>query len=215
MINLPLLLPLAIVFCGSLHPIPAALVCLSVWLFHFMYTTNRIFLGRFFHFLCVTLLVVIVLFFSSQKLLSFYILFELSLVPTVLIVFFFGYQPEKILASTYLLLYTVVASLPLLLVVISRLGTLTFLEVNSFLGVFCVTFAFMVKTPIYLVHVWLPKAHVEAPVAGSMVLAGLLLKLGSFGLLVLCPKFTRCLLLVYLSLSVWGSIFCRLGCLRQ
>lgn len=44
-------------------------------------------------------------------------------------------------------------------------------------------FSFLVKLPVFLVHSWLPKAHVEAPLAGSMLLAGVLLKLGGFGLL--------------------------------
>lgn len=47
---------------------------------------------------------------------------------------------------------------------------------------FMFLFAFLVKLPIYIVHLWLPKAHVEAPVAGSMILAGILLKLGRYGL---------------------------------
>ena len=60
----------------------------------------------------------------------------------------------------------------------------------------------MVKTPMYMVHVWLPKAHVEAPVAGSIVLAGILLKLGSYGLILFCPLFARNILILYLSLRV-------------
>ena len=53
----------------------------------------------------------------------------------------------------------------------------------------CRVIAFIVKLPVYLVHLWLPKAHVEAPVAGSMILAGVLLKLGGYGLVRVCPLF--------------------------
>lgn len=77
------------------------------------------------------------------------------------------------------------------------------------------TIGFIVKTPLYLVHVWLPKAHVEAPVAGSIVLAGVLLKLGRYGLIVFCPLVKTSVLLIYLSLSILGSILCRIICVRQ
>merc|ERR1719334_2056298 len=78
-------------------------------------------MGSLFHLLCFWLLGVIVFFFLRKKLLPFYILFELRLIPTLLMVFFFGYQPEKLQASMYLLIYTVFSSLPLLLIFL-RLG---------------------------------------------------------------------------------------------
>merc|ERR1719348_327787 len=131
-------------------------------------------------------------------------------------VFFFGYQPEKLQASMYLLIYTVFSSLPLLLLFL-RLGgyILFFPQGVGFWFVLFITLGFIVKTPMYLVHVWLPKAHVEAPVAGSIVLAGILLKLGRYGLLLFCPHLGRSILYLYLRLRVWGSIFCSLVCIRQ
>jgi NADH-ubiquinone oxidoreductase chain 4 len=87
------------------------------------------------------------------------------------------------------------ASLPMLVgifYIYSVLNSTCFyllLKLDSFsiLFYFCMVFAFLVKIPIFLVHLWLPKAHVEAPVSGSIILAGALLKLEGHGLLRVLP----------------------------
>jgi len=84
----------------------------------------------------------------------------------------------------------------------------------TYLGV-TLTLGFIVKRPLYLVHIWLPKAHVEAPVAARIALAGVLLKLGSFGLLLFCPYLLHPVLLLYIRIRLLGSIACRLICTRQ
>ena len=98
-----------------------------------------------------------------------------------------GYQPEWVQAGIYLLFYTLLASLPLLvgiLFICNSLGSLCLFLLcggDSLVGglfYVCMVFAFLVRMPIFIVHLWLPRAHVEAPVAGSMTLADVLLKLG-------------------------------------
>jgi len=77
------------------------------------------------------------------------------------------------------------------------------------------TLGFIVKRPLYLVHIWLPKAHVEAPVSASMALAGVLLKLGSYGLLLFSPNLMHPIFLLYLCLRLLGSLACSMICTRQ
>jgi NADH-ubiquinone oxidoreductase chain 4 len=97
--------------------------------------------------------------------------------------------------------------LPLLIIlffILSNFFTLRYICLKNFnferlLIYFFLIFAFLVKIPIFLVHLWLPKAHVEAPVSGSMILAGVLLKLGGYGLIRVFP--------VILEISVKLNIF--------
>nr|YP_009176393.1 NADH dehydrogenase subunit 4 [Prosthiostomum siphunculus]ALI86958.1 NADH dehydrogenase subunit 4 [Prosthiostomum siphunculus] len=128
--------------------------------------------------------------------LCFFVFFELSLIPTLIIILSWGVQPERIRAGSYLMIYTIVGAIPLLLCIVFRyfsngsnsihgmiIGEDLIYSLEYSWMILCWSLAFMIKLPIYGVHLWLPKAHVEAPVAGSMILAGVLLKLGAYGLM--------------------------------
>nr|URX53897.1 NADH dehydrogenase subunit 4 [Cryptotermes kirbyi] len=206
------------------------LILLSFWICVLMIMASESVLRSLYYpglFLSFILLLVIFLVctFGSVSLFSFYLFFESSLIPTVFIILGWGYQPERLQAGIYLLFYTLLASLPMLVgifYVFSDLSSVSFFllgEVgflNNFFY-FCMIFAFLVSMPMFLVHLWLPKAHVEAPVSGSMILAGVLLKLGGYGLLRVFPILVSFFNFgfIWVSVSLVGGVLVSLICLRQ
>nr|YP_010022228.1 NADH dehydrogenase subunit 4 [Fistulobalanus albicostatus]QOL12331.1 NADH dehydrogenase subunit 4 [Fistulobalanus albicostatus] len=210
------------------------MVMLTFWIITLMLASSHMYkLANFFYekFCLVLIMMMILLFltFTVTDLLSFYIFFEGSLIPIYLLIVGWGYQPERLQAGIYLLLYTIFASLPLLISIFYVGGTLggfsfmllsfSFSEFywSSFLFFFSI-FAFLVKLPAFYVHLWLPKAHVEAPVAGSMMLAGVLLKLGCYGLMRFMCFFQGKVFFLssfLVSLGLLGGLAVSFICLRQ
>merc|ERR1712121_394595 len=155
-------------------------------------------------------------FFMANNLTLLYALFELRLLPIFFIIIGWGYQVERAKARTAIVIYTMAGSLPLLLLV-SFMGFDSPLAISLVRGALpgagtgALLFplvAFLVKLPIVGVHIWLPKAHVEAPVIGSMFLAAVLLKLGGFGLFLFTDLITRRALgLKLVALRLVGAIY--------
>ena len=120
-LGLAALTPLCLLLGEHLGVYRAGLCWLAFWVFQQMFQLDALTRGSFYVALAYALLSVCVCFFHSARTLSFYILFEISLLPTLFILLLFGYQPEKLRAGQYLLLYTVLASLPLLLSLLTLL----------------------------------------------------------------------------------------------
>jgi proton-translocating NADH-quinone oxidoreductase chain M len=136
----------------------------------------------------------LILTFTSLDLLMFYVFFESVLLPIFLIIGIWGPRRRRIRASFLLFFYTLFGSLLMLfaiLVINLQIGSLdyqllylcNFEENKQKLLWLCFFFSFSAKIPMMPFHIWLPEAHVEAPTTGSVILAGILLKLGSYGFL--------------------------------
>ncbi len=136
--------------------------------------------------------------FLALDLFLFYVFWEATLIPMALLIGMYGHE-RRIYAAVKFFLYTMVASVFMLAAIIwlfTHVGSFDYVAIQTWLGreghatgpvlqwLFLGFFvAFAVKVPLFPLHTWLPDAHVEAPTAGSVLLAGVLLKMGTYGLL--------------------------------
>lgn len=127
------------------------------------------------------------LFFLTDSILIIYLLMESTLLPIIILLLGYGFQIEKVRATYYLLFYSIACSLPLLWV-LAEGGVLIeeSLMLNKIIYVprylvFVIRLPFLIKFPLYFLHLWLGKVHVEASTSTSMILARVILKIGSYG----------------------------------
>lgn len=175
----------------------------------------------------------VVMVFSTYDLLIFFISFELVLIPMYFIIFFWGPRDRKISALYKLLFYTLAGSVSFLTVIVYSYTTFHTLNLNELLlyGIasidpkiqkilwFLMFVTFAVKTPLFPFHIWLPEAHAEAPTVGSVILAGILLKFGPYGLIrfanLLFPLGMMQNKMFVMSICLIGIIYTSIIALRQ
>nr|ADP24450.1 NADH dehydrogenase subunit 4 [Puntius titteya]BAV72104.1 NADH dehydrogenase subunit 4 [Puntius titteya] len=220
-------------------PLSTPLLVLTCWLLPLMILASQNHINpepvnrqRSYIMLLTLLQTFLIMAFGATEIIMFYVMFEATLIPTLIIITRWGNQAERLNAGTYFLFYTLVGSLPLLVALLllqNSSGTLSMLvlqysqpmQLNSWGHMIWWTgclIAFLVKMPLYGVHLWLPKAHVEAPVAGSMILAAVLLKLGGYGMMrmmIMLDPLSKELAYPFIILALWGIIMTGSICLRQ
>nr|YP_009363997.1 NADH dehydrogenase subunit 4 [Hemilepidotus gilberti]APC62408.1 NADH dehydrogenase subunit 4 [Hemilepidotus gilberti] len=226
-------------FYMATDPLSTPLLVLTCWLLPLMIlasqnhtATEPLGRQRTYLTLLTSLQIFLIMAFGATEIIMFYVMFEATLIPTLILITRWGNQTERLNAGVYFLFYTLAGSLPLLVALLllqNSTGTLSLLTVQYSDPVELSSYAhklwwagcllaFLVKMPLYGVHLWLPKAHVEAPVAGSMILAAVLLKLGGYGMMrmvVMLEPLTKELSYPFIVFALWGVIMTGSICLRQ
>nr|QNP09631.1 NADH dehydrogenase subunit 4 [Ochthebius sp. IBE<ESP> AN104] len=216
-------------YCFGYDLLSFMMIILTIWICSLMImASEKLYKSNYYYnmflFLLLILMFSLICTFSSMNLFIFYLFFEMSLIPTLILIVGWGYQPERIQAGIYLLFYTMFASLPMMISIFyyyenwNSLDYYYFLNMNYLFLYLSMNFVFLVKMPMYFVHLWLPKAHVEAPVSGSMILAGIMLKLGGYGLMRLMKMFISVgqnFNFLFVIISMIGGMIISLMCIRQ
>nr|YP_010261473.1 NADH dehydrogenase subunit 4 [Brachymeria lasus]UIB40555.1 NADH dehydrogenase subunit 4 [Brachymeria lasus] len=180
--------------------------------------------------LIMFMLISLLIMFGTINYFIFYIFFEISMIPTLLMIMGWGYQYERINASMYMFFYTMLFSMPMLLFIyylyqdnnslmfMILLNKIMNLKIKFYFMYFYLMMSFFVKLPMFMFHLWLPKAHVEAPMIGSMFLASIMLKLGGYGILrtqMFMMNYAMKLNWIFMGISIIGIFIISMICLVQ
>lgn len=168
--------------------------------------------------------------FLFLDILGFFLFFEITLIPIYFLVLIWGSRERRVRASYLISIYTLLGSIFLffnLLYLYSKTGTtdyellltVQFTELDQHFLWITFFIAFAAKIPVFPLHIWLPEAHVEAPTLGSVILAVLLLKLGTYGMIrfsiPLFPEGTLYYAPIVSTLAILGVVYTSLTAIRQ
>nr|YP_009338712.1 NADH dehydrogenase subunit 4 [Eriosoma lanigerum]AKM70165.1 NADH dehydrogenase subunit 4 [Eriosoma lanigerum] len=201
---------------------------LGLWIISLVYISSiniKYYYYKYFNILMFIFIMIFYFCFFSNNFIMFYIFYEINLIPVIILIYGWGYQYERFKAGFYLFIYMIFFSLPFFFCLF-KFNNIDFIYMYYYDYFNCLNFynylflmmIFLVKMPMFMFHIWLPKAHVEAPISGSMILAGIMLKLGGFGIyhiLMLIFKVNLKFNFIFISLSLIGMMILSLVCFFQ